>query len=234
MRFGICLLLLLIGPARAEELVVHFHPRPPYAFLVDGQLSGLSGTPIAHALKRAGIAYAIQETPAARQLAMAKESKGAHCFVGWYRTHEREHFARFSRPVYRDQPNIVLFNAASVNAREIASLAQLLASTDLILLSKKGYSYGPAIDAMLAGSPAPRQEVTVENVQMIKMLHARRADYIFMAPEELDPLLAAANRLKTDFSIRAFSDMPAGQTRHLMCTRAVDPALLARFDAALE
>ena len=93
--FGIYLLLFLIGPARAEELVVHFHPRPPYALLADGQLSGLSGTPIAKALKRAGIAYAIQETPAARQLAMAKESKGTHCFVGWYRTPEREHFAGF-------------------------------------------------------------------------------------------------------------------------------------------
>ncbi len=234
MRFGICLLLLLIGPARAEELVVHFHPRPPYAFLVNGQLSGLSGTPIAHALQHAGIAYAIQETPAARQLVMARESQGAHCFVGWYRTPERERFARFSRPVYRDQPNIVVFNSASVSAREFPSLAHLLASTELILLTKKGYSCGPALDALLAAAPAPRQNVTVENVQMIKMLHARRADYLFMAPEELAPLLAAANRLKSDFTIRSFADMPTGQTRHLMCTRAVDPAQLARFDAALE
>ena len=234
MHFIRCLLpLFLVGTSCAQDLVEHFHPRPPYVFLVDGQLSGLSGRPTTLALERAGIAYRVQETPAARQLVMARDNQGAHCFVGWYRTPERERFAQFSNPVYRDQPSIALFSASNTRAQEITSLAQLLTSTDLVMLSKKAYSYGPSLDQMLAQRQSPRQEVTVENVQMIKMLHARRADYMLMAPEELDPLLAAANRARHDFSPRSFADMPSGQTRHLMCTRSVTPALMARLNAAL-
>ena len=235
MRLSRCLLLLLCAsPGLAQEIVVHFNPRPPYHVLSAGQLSGLTGEPIRRALARAEITYVLQETPAARQLVMARENQGAHCFVGWYKTRERERYARFSQPVYRDQPNIVLFAADNPRTNEITSLKQLLAAPDLVLLSKKSYSYGPELDALLAQIRPVRQAVTVENLQMLKMLHARRADYMFMAPEELEPLLVAAQLARDDFVARRLPDMPQGETRHLMCTRAVDPQLIERFDAALE
>ena len=68
---------------------------------------------------------------------------------------------------------------------------------------------------------------------MAAQLLLGRIDYMLMADEEVEAVRSA---LRTDFARLAqirFEDMPEGQSRYLMCSRAVPSDWLERLNAAL-
>ena len=68
---------------------------------------------------------------------------------------------------------------------------------------------------------------------MARMLLAGRASWMIVGAEESDALRQAAHAGAGTLRYVAFADMPAGETRHLYCNRAVPDAWLARIDQAL-
>lgn len=231
----LALCLLIASPVRADvtgPLQIHFQPRPPYSHKRAGAVLGLVADPLAAALQRAGIAYTWIETPSQRQLGLIQSGLGLDCGLGWFRNPEREALGKFTRPLYQDRPFMALTQRDGGIAPD-QTLAGLLGGKFLVLV-KDGYSYGAAVDAALGEHAGVVRRTSAESLQMVRMIDAQRAGWMIVAPEEAQDLLLqlpdAAARLK----LVPIANMPAGNTRHLYCSRAVPDAVIEQINRALE
>lgn len=217
----------------AQELALHYFPRPPYVFEKDGELAGLTGSPVVHALRRAGIAFAWHQTPASRFFATLQRGEGLDCGIGWFRNSEREAMGKFSKPIYQDEGMAVVTYAGHAVLRKAMPIEDLLSNRDLLFLAKQSFSYGQELDALIGKLQPQRDMVTTENLNMLRMLHAHRADYMLMAPEELTGAVAATGLALSDFTILRPTNMPKGELRYLWCSKLVPDAWIHRINSEL-
>jgi polar amino acid transport system substrate-binding protein len=226
------LLGLCVG-AQAQGLTLHYQERAPYsATQPDGTVTGLVATPAAQALTQAALAFVWARTPSQRQLALIQEGDGLHCGIGWFRNAERAMLGKFSKPLYRDRPFGALARGDSPLRPGLRG-AEALAMAGDTLLIKEGYSYGAQLDRLIAMHTPPPQATSAEPPQMLRMLLAGRAGWMIVAPEEAQVLRQDAGAAAIGLHTVAFTDIAAGETRHLYCNRAVPDAWLARIDQAL-
>src|SRR5262249_18054259 len=115
MRVGIVLALLLAtsGVARADDaLILYYHERPPYsAKQPDGSVHGITADVAATALQAAGVTFRWADLPPARQLEVIRRGETRVCGLGWFKSPEREGFAKFTGPIYHDRPALVVARA---------------------------------------------------------------------------------------------------------------------------
>lgn len=219
--------VLAAAATSAQTLTLHYQERPPYSSTADGGgAAGLVATPASRALASAGIAFRWALTPSQRQLALIQSDQGLHCGVGWFRTSEREALGKFSHRLYRDRAPGALVRSALPLVDGLRA-AELISDPRWRLLVKEGYSYGRRLDKAIAEAPRPPVRTSVDPPQMARMLRAERADWMIVAPEEAAMLAAPGLRLIE------FSDLDAGPTRHLYCSRSLPEDWLTRIDRAL-
>ena len=115
------------------------------------------------------------------------------------------------------------------------SLAALLADTTQPLLVKDGYSYGALLDGLIAQHSGQVRRTSAENQQMARMIEAGRAGWMIVAPEEAEVLLAepGPGGVLPQLQLHPLPGVPAGQTRHLYCNKAVPEAVIERLNRAL-
>jgi len=225
----------LLSPALATaQIALHYNERPPYLVGKDGQLTGLTGSPAVAAFKAAGIAFTLHFTPTARQLAMIKDNAGTDCGIGWFKNEEREGFAKFTKPIYQDRPQIALTTAKNSKVKDGETVESILGNKNLTLLVKQGYSYGKTLDALIAKLQPVQHAVAVENVLMLKIILAERADYMLIAPEEVDGLIAASDVSPADIRKANFSNAPNGENRYIICSKNVADETITRLNNALK
>lgn len=227
------LLACLSGAAAAappiELQIVH---RPPYLVVQPDGMDGISVRPAAAAFKRAGIEVIWKEVPALRQLQRLKSNQERLCSVGWYKTREREQFAKFTSAVSQDTP---WAGFANLQARPAGKLTvhSLLADSELTVLMKAGFVYGDYLDREIAGMRAQRKETHADMPQVLKMIEVGRAQITFAPIEEIQYYLKNFALHSGESQIITFSEMPAGYKRHLMCSKLVEDEVIAKFNAAL-
>lgn len=231
-RWAVC--LLLAGPLHAEEPIdLYYNERPPYLVsALDGSVSGLTATPAAEAFRDAGIAFQWIRLPTNRQLALLKDNHRPACAVGWFRNAERERFAKFTKPIYQDKPTVGMASG-DLAIPDKLSLTELLSRHDVRVLVKDGYSYGPYIDNLLAAHRGNVVVTPLDNIDMARMISARRADFMFVAEEEASSLLQMAGLNPLNFKVLRFTDMPMGEYRHIMCDKLVPDEVIQRLSAAI-
>lgn len=226
-------ILASAGSAIADPISVLFNERPPYLMRQGDQVIGLTGAVTGAAFKKAGIAMAWSEIPATRQLALVKENSAEVCAVGWFKNPDRESFARFTKAIYQDKPTAILGRAGDARLSGIDHLDKLLTDKGLTLLVKQSYSYGGFLDGKLAALAPKHSETSVENVQMAKLIAAGRADYMFLAEEEGQAMLATPELKGAGLSLYRIADMPKGSDRYILCSLKVPPATIAKLDQAI-
>ena len=92
-----------------EPIQVVVLDRPPYYVVHDGKPSGFLLLRAKRFIEAAKIPVGAYATyPPRRILAMIRRNEGRFCSVGWFRTAERENYARYSSPIHVDRPHIVL------------------------------------------------------------------------------------------------------------------------------
>lgn len=216
-----------------EQLTVFYNLRPPYMLMgADGALAGLTGAPARRAFDRAGITVQWQEMPTNRQLLVIRENAGRHCAVGWFQNPERRGFAKFTRPIYRDHGWRVLVHAGlALDERD--SLPAVLARPGLRVMVKDKYSYGPAIDQLLAQHKPALSVSTGTTLHMLQSLSARSVDLMFVSEEEGQYLLANTISSAGNLRLLQLAHMPPGETRHIMCSGQVPDALIDSLNQAI-
>lgn len=249
----LCLLLLpllLPDPALADtdtvaqassaprELAILAFHRPPYYTFDHGVPGGILVDAVRRVLDAANIPYHVTEMPPKRIVALFEQNATAQaCSPGWYRTREREQFARFSAPIYRNQPPAAVLRIDMAHRMDGARGLTALLATGLRMVLRDGFSYGPALDEALARSRAPIYRSTAENAALLEMLASGRYDMTLMEQEEATELLRRSPRLLQTLQLVPLTGQNAlpgqPQTRHLMCGRGVDEATMRRIDDAI-
>lgn len=218
----------------AQPVTLHYVQRPPYMMASGEGLVGLTGGPSYLAFKNAKVPVVVQETPFARQLRYVELNAGQDCMIGMFKKPEREVFAKYTKPVYQDQPQMIL--TAAANASRFAafqSVVDVFNDKSMVLLVKLSYSYGVTLDALMEKYQPTRIRTTDENLLMIKSIKMKMADYMFMAPEEAAVAIEAAGFEPKNFKQIKFGNMPDGEYRHLMCSKNVPDAVIQKLNAAI-
>ncbi|MBI3285235.1 MAG: transporter substrate-binding domain-containing protein [Burkholderiales bacterium] len=214
-------------------VTIHYHERIPYARTSDTDAEGLTATPAALAFSKAGIPFLWQMTPSKRQMMQIVANEGCDCAIGWFKNPEREKFAKFTAPIYQDRPQISLSRADNEKLQNGMKLETLLSAPDLTLEIKDGYSYGGFLDAKIALHKPQIDKTTGESISMLKKIHAKRADYFFIAPEEADYLIESSGLPKKDFKYINHADMPEGEKRYIMCSQKIGDETIKKLNAAI-
>jgi polar amino acid transport system substrate-binding protein len=194
-------------PAPAAVLTLHYQERPPYSQTApDGHVHGLLAAPANRACQKAQLSCTWARTPG----------------------------QRFSAPLYQDRPYMALARRGTAWEAQ-RSLPGLLSDAALPLLVKEGYSYGSLLDGLIAQHAGQVRRTSAESQQMVRMIEAGRAGWMIVAPEEAEVLLAdpGAAGAPPQLQLHPLPGVPAGQTRHLYCNKAVPEAVVERLNRAL-
>lgn len=218
----------------AADVVVHYHERPPYYETCPDGFGGIIGQRVRAVFDEAGISYDTQKTPAKRQLAILQDNNGPDCMVGWFLTPRRKTFAQYSKAIYQDRSMVVLTREDNKVFDRPFTLSELLSAKTLQLLMKDGYSYGLVIDFMVKYHKPINQLTTAGYDNMVRMIHAKRADYMFIGSEEVELLISRSGLPRKDFRIIYPRGMPPFNKRYLLFSRNVDPEIVERVNQAIE
>jgi len=218
--------------AGSDTIDLYYFERPPYVMKApaSGEVIGLTAAPAAQAFKAAGIGFRWVQLPTVRQLVTLKDSAVPACAVGWFRNAERERQFKFSRAIYRDRPTVAL---ARTDFSASASLAETLRQPGVAVLVKDGFSYGPLIDGLIAQSPAQRVVTSAESLAMARMVGAHRAHFMLAAEEEAAYLTEPSAGAGAGLKLIRFADLPPGERRHILCSKAVPDEVIERLDKAI-
>ena len=233
----ITVLFLISSTVTAQTQVqLYYGERVPYAVTDEhGTVHGLTATAAAKAFEQAGIPFQWKKMPFKRQLATIKANKKMACGIGWFKKPEREKFARFTEVIYQDRPSIVISRKGSNAIAQYGTVSNLLQDKTVKLLVKDSFSYGAYIDEQIAKyQPEKIMVVGSDNSQMLQMVLSGRADYFFAAEEEAEEMIVSAGYTMSQFQLYHFSDMPAGNSRYIACSRQVTPEMIESLDQALK
>ena len=219
--------------SKEGAITVHFHERRPFYMSYKDEIHGLVADPIALAFEYAEIPFQWQDTPATRQLDIIKKNQDKSCAAGWFKTPERETYARYTLPVYQDKPFVAVTRNNNELIAEVETLARVLSEHRLQLLVKEGYSYGNYIDAQRKTFVPRQTTTTADNQNILKMIQNYRADYSFMTEEEAYDLLISSGMNSSNFKVVHFSDMPQGNRRYIICSKQVEPEIIEQLNSAI-
>ena len=216
------------------QLTIEYRDKPPYTYTEGGKPAGFLMERTAKLLKRAGLEARFAAVPIRRTLLNLQANQAPLCSPGLYKIPEREAFARFSLPIHRDKPHVVLAHTdAAARIRAMPKLAQLFADPALQPGLVEGVSYGKQLDQLLSTTAKPAMRAQLNPLQLARMVGVKRVDYMLIDAEDLSWL-----RLDPEFTplplVRIeFADMPRGELRYLACSQQVPPQTLNRINQAI-
>lgn len=225
-------LLIVATGARAESapLSLTYVERAPFMHRdADGVVRGSTATPSLQAFEKAGIAYTFKEASPARALTEVRQNKSRVCSIGWYKTQERESFAKFSKPVSQDTP-MVGFANSNFRPPKGVTVDALLADTTTTVLVKNTIVYGPFLEQKFESMKATRVPSSAEYAQLVRLIQVGRSSLTFLPYEEVAYYINDAGLKAIDFNIIHFKEMPPGERRHIMCSMSVDDKTIARLN----
>ncbi|WP_243309957.1 substrate-binding periplasmic protein [Fundidesulfovibrio agrisoli] len=228
------IVLLMERSAFCAAIHVVYPNRPPYFYTKDGAPAGTLYEATARILAEAGIEAIFTEMPSRRILyEMQRNPDCELCSFGWFKTAQREAFARFSLPFHQDSPLIAVFRKGNYDrSKEEQTLAQMMAPKSATVGVVAGWSYGDAVDALLHKAQGQVVEVADRHQQAL-MLAGGRFLFTLLREDELPSLLELAGIGENEVEYVAVTTGGQGSTRHIMCGRGVPEEVMERIDAAI-
>lgn len=218
-----------------QTVTLHYVPRPPFMMASANGLAGLTGLPAYLAFKNAGIPFEISNTPFARQMRLLEMNLGRDCMIGIFKTPEREQIAKFTKPIYKDSPRVILTSAD--NALRFSgydSIDDVFKDKRMVLLVKARYSYGAVVDALIQQYQTKVSQTYDESVNMLKSIKFNMADYMIMSSEEVAGAITAAGFEEGQFKKIVFKNMPEGEYRHIMCSKSVPDEVIDKLNEGIK
>ena len=230
---GLCF-LSVAAFCQTDAITIVWNQRIPYMYSEIGSIKGLTADVDIYAFKKAGINYVLKEVPSSRQLDMIKDNTERIASIGWFKNPERETFAQYSKPIYQDKPAVILVHISNTTITGNQNIMTLFGNKRIRLLVKDQYSYGSFIDQKIAEYKPNIVSTTGENINMIQMLNAKRADYMFIAPEEADELIKAAGLKMENFKLIQIVDIPVGNKRYLIFSKNISSDIITKINNGID
>jgi polar amino acid transport system substrate-binding protein len=171
------------------------------------------------------------KVPPNRQLAVIKEG-GPNCAIGWYKTAEREGFAKFTKPIYRDKPTVLVAHTAFAG-KQGDKLADVMEGKGVKVLVKENFSYGPFIDGLLEKHKAVLTKSNGTATQMLQLVNAKMVDFMFASEEEAEYLVEQSGINAKTFQQLQMADIPNGDYRYIMCSKQVSDEVIGKLNKAI-
>ncbi|MEF3696675.1 substrate-binding periplasmic protein [Desulfolutivibrio sp.] len=220
--------------AQNEPLTVLVFHRPPYYVVGKGRhFGGFLLDYTKNVLDAAHIPFRFAEAPPKRILKTLEEGASATCAVGWFKTAEREAYARFSDPIFTGSPMGVAVRTERIRTLPHAPTADALLRRGMRLGLRQGFSYGDWLDAKLVGHRNAADLTVAENDQLLEMIARGRIDYTFIGPEEYDWLVSKHPELRKKIRFMALGGIPPETPRHIMCGKNTPPEIVERINEAI-
>lgn len=218
-----------------EGLEIMFFKRSPYHVQEDsGAVSGVFADRISKVMVQAGITFTWVLKPASWHLQEVQKNDRPMCISGWFKTPDRETYAKFSDVIYRDAPFVVLTRNNNNVVLHHKSVKNLLADTELRFGAKQTFSYGEQFDRMFRDAKTIIVSTPSEMLDMLNMLAEGLYDYTLVDLIESEELSRLSEDLGGQIVSIRMPDMPPSQGRYLVCTQQVDDALIEQIDKAIE
>ncbi len=227
------LLLAATATSFAEPLQIYYFPRPPlYEKNADGSAGGFITEIARLILDEAKLSYRFVELPSMRvEQAIVNGDYAAG--LGWFKTGEREKWANFSAPIYRDLPLVAIVNKAKAAAVGSRTTIDRLLGSGLTLGTIRGFSYGSFADKAIERNKPRKETIAGEQSALIKMVSRGRADLLLLGLEEASYLMANDVDSAASLEIVRITDAPAGNLRYFMFSKTVEKSVIERIDAAI-
>jgi polar amino acid transport system substrate-binding protein len=217
----------------ATPMTVYYEERAPYQMRVGDSLEGLTGAPAARAFKGAQVAVAWENASMPRALHALKENLGQVCVVALFKTQERLAYAKYTKPLYRDGPKVILARRA-LSFAPGNTFSEALAAPEVRLLVRRGYSYGKYIDEVLLRTRPATIASAKSNRQIAELLVADRADMMIASEEETSVLLESLGSRASHLHVLRFPDLLPGEERHISCTRNVPDETIDHLNSVID
>ena len=223
-----------ISPALAAEPVqiLYFH-RPPLYIHQDGRPpTGILIELTRKILQTAKINHRFVNMPS-RRILDTIERGGNYCSPGWFKNPNRERYAVFSLPIYRDSPLVLLVNKDKSNLLpdEVALEKALTAGLRLGVIT--GFSYGAWADRIIQQIRPNLETVTAAQKSLLSMLSLGRCDLMLMNMDEANWVMRNYRHLSQLLVMKNLSDAPAANLRYLLFSLDVNPGVIKRINAAI-
>lgn len=208
-------------------LTIHYVERAPYAVVqANGEPAGVVATPAAEVLRKAQIPFVWAKTPVNRQFAIIKENTGRDCTLGMEQTPSRNHFAKFTEPVYISQPLVAILHP-SVQEKKGVTIRKLLQKYSILV--KENYTLGDDLTALVMKSPK-KQLTSSESIQMVQMIALDRADFMMISNDEVEYYINQGILAPKEIRLMELPDAKKRFTRRLMCSLKVDDATIQKIN----
>jgi ABC-type amino acid transport substrate-binding protein len=101
---------LIPGTLQSDDIItIYYTDHIPYFYRdARGEVRGVVADSVALVFEKAGVPYRFKESPAKRQMYDLRRGSPNICGIGWYKTPEREKFAKYSLPIYKNKTRIAL------------------------------------------------------------------------------------------------------------------------------
>ncbi len=239
-RLSQFLLLLLLSvaasAAAAEPLTVSYFERPPYYYTTEnGAAAGILLDRTRQVMRKAGLDIRLVTMAPYRILYVLQHATVPHCSVGWFKNEERELYAKFSKPIYRNQSLVVL--TSKVQRGKFSSqetLRELFADRSLTMARMAEFSYGEVVDKLLGELSPNSIFLTGEQSTLLQAIAENKATYMLVAPEEVGMLTRLIGLPVEDFVSIKLTDLPSGNLRYLMCNQAVPDETLQQLNRSIQ
>ncbi len=235
--FALVLLAMATGLEAAQAVtpltMIYYERKPFHYTMPNGKVTGLTVEPTERAFAKLGIPIIWELVSSNRVLLMLKRNDAPVCSPGWYKNSEREEYARFSAPIYTDQP-LVGLSRSDFKVKQGITAKELFEQPQTQLLLKTNFTQGAYMDALIAKMPAGQiQSVSTDVDNMVKMIHAKRADLVIATSEEVELYVASAGYPMNTFKVLRFPDVPAVEKRYLVCSQQVTEQVMSDFNKAI-
>lgn len=238
-RTGLCVLLCLLSgcllPARAwsqEEIELLFDDRTPYSEPQLNVASSEVAIRAAHALNYAGIPMHWRKLPSQHQLLAIKTNHQRQCGIDWYKTAEREKFARYSAPLRQDSPYVAVTRNHDPRFPTIVTLTQLQDSK-LLLAASTNLSFGKELDRLIRDQHLQVIESRGGDSELVSMVISGHADYALVLKEDIIGIISSLGSRARELETHSVSGFPEPDWVYLMCSKRVDTVTMAAINAGI-
>lgn len=220
-------------PAAASdhELTVAFNRKAPFFYFEGDAAKGLVVDIVSRTLNAAGLHYHYEEMPFQRLLYNLQIQRPDFIVLGLSKTTEREKFAIFSRPIFRDQTPVVLFRHEDHDRMAAFATFNDLVHGGMLYGRKRGTVQ--TADPLLKNMQERELIFDAEVVSFPLLLLKRRFDFTILYPEEVAYAIAGSGIGENEMETRLFPDMPPGDYRYLLFSKALATETIERINASI-
>jgi polar amino acid transport system substrate-binding protein len=221
-----------------QPLLVSYVERPPYFYTItdsDGpHVRGFIAEYTQQIMRQAGISAEYVSWPFQRIVTEIKRNNRPYCALGFYRNSQRQRFAQFTLPLYREPPIVALLLRKNLAAAgQYTGLASIYQNPDLTVGFMKDYSYGAEVDRINRTYQSQQQLMLGKERQLLRLLAAEKIHFLLVAPPEIHDMVVAAEMNPDDFASIELADIHRGNNRYLMCSKAVSLETIAKLNRAI-